>query len=328
MRVNEKFPKWMSSGGSSDQAYTGLISNLIYPYFDTPDKPVFQIPYSSEVFPSYTYGTPATWLTSLDVMFATRYGERHLVKWLSDMALHNNSAQSLTAEQKENTRTIAQMINLRYGDKWNHIAEVLAKEYDPLENYNRDETSSYQNSQVGDTKDTKSYGQKFNDSGTLTADARESERDIQGNYKDSDSTTVTEENGKEKMVLEKVSGFDSSDSSAGIEDAPGVPSTYQHIVEQPLDNDGYVVSHCGGIEREYGSSSKPYKEITKEKGSEAYKHEINTGDFGWTLSNVHGNIGVKDNMQMLQSEIDVRKANILYDIILRDIADFICLSIY
>ena len=219
------------------------------------------------------------------------------------------------------------MINLRYGDKWNHIAEVLAIDYDPLENYNRDESTSYQNSQVGDTKDTKSYGQKFNDSGTLTADARETEKDIVGSYKDSDNTSVTEENGKEKMVLEKVSGFDSSDSSAGIEDAPGVPSTYQHIIDQPIDSAGYKISHGGGIERVYGSDGTPYKETTKERGSEAYKHEINTGDFGWTLANMHGNIGVTSSQDMLSQELSVRK-NILYDIILRDIADFICLSIY
>ena len=221
------------------------------------------------------------------------------------------------------SKTLAQMINLRFADKWNHIAEALEIEYDPLENYNRNENTSYQNSQVGDTKDTKSYGQKFGSDGNLTADARETERDIEGSYKDIDDLSIKNDTGKVRTVLEKVSGFDSSTTG----DEPGEPSTFQKITDKPVDPTKAVESHTGGIKRTYGADSDPYKEKTKESGSEAFKHEINTGDFGWTLGNVSGNIGVTTSQQMLTQELEVRK-NILYDIILRDIADFICLSIY
>lgn len=319
MKVNDKFPHWIASGGITDAAFTGFISNLIYPYFNSGDAPAFMVPYSTSYFPLITYGQPADWLASLDVMFSMRYGQRKLIDYIADMKLHHDESEPLTNDEKHNTIIIAKMINLRFAEKWNKIAEALAIEYNPLENYDRSEDLQHQNSNTGTDTDTKTFGAQNQ--------PRKTEKGIEGGWDDTDSESKTFANSKQTETWNKVSGFNGGSSN------DGQPADYQKVTETfGSGATPYTESVSGSTGRRYskdnaGTGDKAYKETITESGVEILQHAINNGNFGWETNRIHGNIGVTTSQQMLESELEIRK-NILYDIILDDIADFICLSIY
>lgn len=309
MKVNEKFPNWLTSGGNAPADFTGFISNIVYPYYYAPDKPVFRYAYSDKVFPSVTVGTNAPWLSSLDVMFAMRFGERRLRNIVDALKFHNKSSETITSEEQRNTVIMAQMINERFADKWNHIAAALAIEYNPLENYNRVEDSNFQHSNTGADSDVKTF------------DNRKTEKGISGGYTDADTRGVTK-GGKTKTTRntdDNVFGFDTS-STGGV---PSDKQTMIETVEYAPDSSAYTETNSGNIQRTYNT----YKETETPSGTETLTHNINNGSFGWDKSNISGNIGVTTSQQMLESELEVRR-NILYDIVLNDIAEFLTISIY
>ena len=94
-------------------------------------------------------------------------------------------------------------------------------------------------------------------------------------------------------------------------------------VEYAPDSSAYTETNSGNIQRTYNT----YKETETPSGTETLTHNINNGSFGWDKSNISGNIGVTTSQQMLESELEVRR-NILYDIVLNDIAEFLTISIY
>lgn len=332
MRVNEKFPQWLTSGGLTSESFTGLVSNLVFPYFYAQDKPVFRYPYESSVFPSVTIGTAAQWLSSLDVMFATKFGERNLRKWVSDLDVHTDSTKTVTADNIKFTNVVAQMINERFGDKWNHVAEALAVDYEPLENYNRTEDNSFQHSNTGTDTDVHTYGKKSNDGTTESDSPRKDINKIQGGWDDttSDSKTTSGTYSKEVTNAESVAGFNGLASF----DEPAEPSAYSKQTETytypaPEESDDFTESSSGSVGRMYKgkTTGSDYTEEHEKQGSELSKHFINNGSFGWDKSNISGNIGVTTSQQMLEEELEVRK-NVLFDIILNDIAEILTISIY
>ena len=241
-------------------------------------------------------------------MFATRFGERQLRKWVSDLDVHTDSAKAVTSDNIRYTNIIAQMINERYGDKWNRIAEALAIEYEPLENYNRTEDGSFQHSNSGADSDVRTF------------DNRKTDKEIAGGYTDADTRGVTK-GGKVKTDRQ------TDDSAYGFNSSDDVPTDSQHVVETveyaPTQADAYKETNSGSIQRTYNT----YKETETPSGTETLTHNINNGSFGWDKMNVHGNIGVMSSQQMLEQELEVRK-NVLFDIILNDIADMLTISIY
>ena len=309
MKVNDKFPNWMTSGGTTPESYTGFISNVVYPYFYAQDRPVFRYSYSFLLFPSITVGTNAQWLSSLDVMFAMKYGERTLRRIVEPFKLHNNADEELTDEEKRNTVILAQMINERFGDKWNRIAEALADDYNPLENYNRIEESVITDDGGKDGNNTRSF------------DNYKNEKTTEGGWKDND-TRGTTKGGKvktERDTHNRINGFDG-------QSAEGVPSDNQHIVETidyAPNSDDYTEQNSGDLTRSYQN----YKETEKPTGKILDDYTETNGNERNINTNIHGNIGVMSSQNMLEQELAVRR-NILWDIVLADIAEFLTLSIY
>ena len=341
-RINDIFPKWFTTGGQTENDFTGVISNLIYPYYNSTDRPNFQIPYNTSYFPAITYGNKSEWLGSLDVMFSSRFGNKKVVSWLNGLTFHNDPTKPVTSEERNNTVTIAKMINLRFADKWNHIAEALAIEYNPLENYDRQEDSSFEHGENGNDYNTTRHGYKLSGTGTATDPITESQdkeidnKSIKGGWADVDTraTTTTGKYDKSTVNKDSVHGFNGTADF----DEPGSPSEYSESTETynytPSESGvtPYAETNSGAMTRDYhgitGDTKNPhYNEDYEKTGSEYTKEHTDHSTDGWDTSHIHGNIGVTTSQQMLQSELDVRR-NILYDIILEDIANFICLSIY
>ena len=342
MKVNEKFPNWMTSGGNTPDSFTGFISNVVYPYFYAQDKPTFRYSYSTNVFPSITVGTAAQWLSSLDVMFAMRFGERTLRKIVEPFKLHNDSTKSVTSENIAHTNILAQMINERFADKWNHIADALAIEYSPLENYDRTEESSFSHDEKGNDYNTTRHGYSLSGTGESNDPITEKKDDeidnkaIKGGWADNDTRTTTTTGQYSKLTTNKdsIHGFNGKADF----DKPGAPSEYSQSSEKfdysPTGSDvkPYAEANTGALTRDYhgianDKANPHYNEDYEKKGSEYTKEHTNHTNGGWDHSYIHGNIGVTSSQQMLTQELEVRR-NILYDIILNDIAEFLTISIY
>lgn len=342
MKVNEKFPNWLTSGGNAPADFTGFISNLVYPYYYAPDKPVFRYAYSDKVFPSVTVGTNAPWLSSLDVMFAMRFGERRLRNIVDALKFHNKSTETITSEEQRNTVIMAQMINERFADKWNHIADALGIAYNPLENYNRIEDSSFENNSDADNYDSTRFGYRLDEttSGdvtvtTETLDNRFDKKSIKGGWADNDTRSTETSGGYTKEVVDRdsVHGFN---GTSGF-DEPGSPSEYSKTTETVNYNDhstidAYKETQGGAITRDYHGKlndtvDPDYTENESRNGSEYTKHHIDGTNSGWNYSEISGNIGTVSSQDMLFQELEVRR-NILYDIVLNDIAEFLTISIY
>lgn len=339
MKVNEKFPNWMSSGGTAPESYTGFISNVVYPYFYAQDKPVFRYPYSTNVFPSVTVGTNAQWLSSLDVMFAMKYGERRLRKIVEPFILHNKSSETVTTENIAQTNILAQMINERFADKWNHIADALEIDYEPLENYNRLENSSFENGQKGDDYNTTKHGYSLSGDGSSTDPYVETvsneidKKTIKGGWTDADTraTATSGKYNKKTTTADSINGF----NSGGTFNTAGQPSGFSEVNEGYDYTTGgapYTETNSGNIARDYhgianDTDNPHYNEEYQKSGSEYTKNHIDHLNDGWNHSEISGNIGVTTSQQMLESELEVRK-NLLYDIILSDIAEFLTISVY
>lgn len=338
MKVNEKFPNWMTSGGQTPESFTGFISNVVFPYFYAQDKPTFRYTYSDKLFPPVTVGTNAPWLSSLDVMFAMKFGERKLRAIVEPFTLHNKSTESVTVENITNTNILAQMINERFADKWNHIADALGIVYNPLENYNRLENSSFENGQKGDDYNTTKHGYSLSGDGSTANPYVETEskeidkKSIKGGWDDADSRTV-KTSGKYKKTTDtadSINGF----NSAGTFNTPGTPSGFSKVTEEYDYTQGtpYKETNGGKIARDYhgianDTNNPHYNEEYQKSGSEYTKNHIDHLNDGWNHSEISGNIGVTTSQQMLESELEVRK-NLLYDIVLSDIAEFLTISVY
>ena len=271
-------------------------------------------------------------------MFATRFGQRHLLQWVADLDVHTDAAKTVTSDNIKFTNIIAQMINERYADKWNRMADALGIVYNPLENYNRTEDKSYGHYDHADNFDSTTFGAKLSNNGetiTETTDDLKNTDKIMGGWDDTtgDSKTTSGTFDKKIVTKDSVHGFN---GTAGFNEA-GSPSTYTEQTEThnyPAEGQSgtFTESSSGSVGRKYKGrdQSGNYSDYTEEHikdGSEYTKHHVNGNQSGWDKINAFGNIGVTTSQQMLESELEVRK-NVLYDIILTDIADMLTLTIY
>ena len=172
-------------------------------------------------------------------------------------------------------------------EKWLNALDI---EYNPLENYDRDEEWTDETDGEKNTLGRRDSGN------TRTFDNSDEEvRDISDETV-FDKTTTTEN---------KVSAYDSS--------------TYQNAAQDTVDEDGTITvngtgtntfNHTGTIDDKYGEgfSSKDTDETTvTHKGR------------------IHGNIGVTTSQQMLQAELDISTWNIYEHITDLFLSEFVIL---
>ena len=182
-------------------------------------------------------------------------------------------------------------------EKWINALNI---EYSPLENYDRFEDWSDEGSENGNTKRSGTTS----DTSNGTANNSRSEHDNE--HMSGDNKVVTE--GKTEN---EVSAFDSN--------------SYQP--ENQSTNEGQENTTSSNDRTASRNSSDDTSTYTTSNGSSTDNEDYTKGTTGKHIGRIHGNIGVTTSQQMLQSELDLARFNIVQQITDLFLSEFV-LMIY
>lgn len=165
--------------------------------------------------------------------------------------------------------------------------------YSPIENYNRIEERDV----IQGGKDTNTTSEQSENSISYgSIDTRED------NLSATAQSNATDRNTGTDIISKSVSGFNQPNT---MNDSDRETTTY-----------GKETSTTGSTTTSNTGTQKNTKSGTDSNNSESVKSsEMSYGGTEKTTSNIHGNIGVTTNQQMIESEIEMRKNNLLENII-------------
>lgn len=180
--------------------------------------------------------------------------------------------------------------------KWQKLADALELQYNPLENYRRNEL------EAGSVSRT-------NESNRNTSSSRNNETSSED-----ESTTNTSNilsTTEEANALNKVNGMNS-------------PTELTLTEHDQQDTSRQGASRSAGTE---GEKSKT-KAVGSEVAGATEKENKLEGEKNNRSSLVYGNIGVTTSQQMLESELAIRSNWNMYDIITNDFKNQFCILVY
>lgn len=180
--------------------------------------------------------------------------------------------------------------------KWAKIAETLALEYDPLENYRRNELETYAGEKTGGTIKNTSGSRR---STSESEDERTENRSDAVNSTNN-SESVNKVNGMNSPTSLSLTDHDKNETSAGAS------------------------SHSSGTTGNKGNSSFVGSEAT---GGTENENRSETDKNNRSLL-VFGNAGTLTNQAMLISELDIRDKWFIYDMIINDFKKQFCILVY
>ena len=165
--------------------------------------------------------------------------------------------------------------------------------YSPIENYNRIEESDI----VKGGKDTNTTREESTNSINYgSIDTRED------NLTATAQSNATDSNSGDDTISKSVSGFNQPNT---MNDSERETTVY-----------GKKTTTSGTTTTSNTGTQKNTKSGMDSNNSESVKNsEMSYGGTEKTTSNIHGNIGVTTNQQMIESEIEMRKSNLLENII-------------
>lgn len=259
----------------------------------------------NEVFTDYINNGIFTFLNSLDVPWK----DKNIYKQLNLQYYGNISGKketsplvdSLIVENNltDNSKTmLAMSIFSIYSNKWSRLYRILSLEYEPIENYNMNETekitSTNENTDTITTNTTNSNDVTETNTGTNTANDSES---TTGKNNITDSRTIAENN-----------NVTNNNSLYGFNSTSGVNSDSQNGTEtrNTTDNNIHNDDLKGTRTNEHSENINTSKVTAQKNDIKDVKDGTHTenGSQDRTLSR-HGNIGVTTSQQMINSEIEL-----------------------
>ena len=294
MRVNDYFPNWLTGGG--------IITALCAQEGNQ---------WASEVDPS-----------SLDLAYHGARSGKKITNPLLDTIGGDEPLDSAKISQ------IAKVIYNMYGDNWNHLWETLNYEYEPIENYDMEETST--DTRKPDLTDEETRTPQITESETRTPNLTEEVTTNPGvteerttvsspGVTETESETRTPNLSRTEETQNKLT--DTGDSIYGFNSQEAVPTDTSKTTES-----GTVKTTDGGTEKTERTLSKTGKDSATEtltrtgsdsetratKGSETTEKTTQGTDTKVTKQTGtdvtehtlrrHGNIGVTTSQQMIEAE--------------------------
>lgn len=258
-------------------------------------------------------------------------GQKNISPLLSGV-LGNDS--SLSSEQMS---TIGKLIFNICGKNWDYLWNALFSDYDPIENYNSEETETTSGSgntthggsdtmsRSGSDTHTLSGSDSTKDSGTDTF--TDSGDDVTTNTGDTTSTNTNTDGTSE--TVNTVSGFNSDEFS---NDNKSITTVNQTVTDKREDNLTSTLSHGKStaetkdmtVATTYGKSDSELIDISTTTN---YNNTENRSDSESRTLKRHGNIGVTTSQQMIESEIELRKKN-FFELVFNDIDHYMTISVY
>lgn len=219
--------------------------------------------------------------------------------------------------------------SLSHLNNWSHIADVLAKGYNPIENYNRSETWTDTDTRTENWTDTDNrteswtHGRTGTENSTVDVNRKDNlkEKTTGKTETKSDSTTdVYTEETNSAMAYNTDTWKDNTKTETDSD--TGVIANSTVDVETTVDNTGTqdTKTTTNGSTSENGNSTGTIGGTLGRTG--------NTGGSVTHTGNVSGNIGVTTSQQMVIQEIELRKQYALVDIVVRDFIEKFCILVY
>lgn len=281
----------------------------------------------NDVFTDYINNGIFTFLNSLDVPWK----EKNISQQLN-LQYHGNISgkketsplvDSLIVENNltDNSKTmLAMSIFSIYSNKWNKLYRILSLEYDPIENYNMNETekttSTNKNTDTITTNTTNSNDVTETNTGTNTSNDSEN---TTGKNTITDSRTIEENN-----------SVTNNNSLYGFNSASAVNADSQNGTEirNTTDSNTHNDDLKGTRTNEHSENINTSKVIAHKNDIKDVKDGTHTenGSQDRTLSR-HGNIGVTTSQQMLNSEIELWQWN-FFSGVFKDIDKILTIQTY
>lgn len=187
-------------------------------------------------------------------------------------------------------------------DIWNRLYATTQYEYNPIENYDRQESGSDSGTDTATHTGTDSRTESITDGGTEGVSSSVAKTG-------QDSVTGTDTKGHWKAA------FDSA--PAGTDDG---------LVKETRDqDDGTTTTTFGNTET--GSSTTTFGKTQSVTEGKTYGSQLATSKSGSHTLRAHGNIGVTTTQQMIEQQREIEKFN-LYDIIIDDFKMRFCILVY
>ena len=281
-------------------------------------KNVFESPLTSGIFATLQ-ALNVPWKNDyvsqdLDIAFASSYGQRNISPLVS---LLLDDTGKLTVD---NQNRLGSLLVSLYNKNWEKEYAVLAAEYDPIQNYSMIETHTGTDTHTDTPSNWKQTETQTptNWKSTETQTPNEWVKTDTQTPTDWKETTLGLKADNEAEAENKIYAFNSatavpvseSNSTTSSKSETSRTGTYETTSEQ-----------AGTYETETEQSGT-FKTETEHTGT--YEKEIEYD----TELHRSGNIGVTTSQQMIQSEIDLWKWNFFQDIVFKDLAKSLTLSVY
>lgn len=229
---------------------------------------------------------------------------------------------TLTDEEKSK---LGSVIFHMCGQNWQYEWDAMFTEYNPIENYNADETETINHggsdttSRTGTDTHTLSGTDTEHETGTNTITNSGSDTvtntGTTTNVNTNDNGTSTTDN--------KIYGFNSEDAS---NDTTSTTTVNQTITDERTDDLTATTNH--GLttdDTRNMSNSTTYGRSDAENVDIKEQTDYNNSE-NRTLKR-HGNIGVTTSQQMIESELELRQ-KFFFEIVFRDVDHYLTLSVY
>lgn len=214
-------------------------------------------------------------------------------------------------------------------NNWQRIGEVLAKTYNPIENYNRTETWTDTDSRTENWTDTDNRTESWTHGRTTTENTTVDANRTDNLKATTKGTTETDTDTTTNIEADEINSsiaYNTDDwklnTKTRTENETGVVGETTVEVDQTVENTGTqnTKTTTTGSIGENGNSTGTIGGTLGRTGS--------TGGSVSHTGNVAGNIGVVTSQQMVAEEIDLRVKNKLVDIVVRDFIEKFCILVY
>lgn len=268
-----------------------------------------------------------TLIKKLDMVYFPNHSGKKIVSPLVESLVDSTTGKVSDA----NITILANIINGLYYDSWGKLYSAFFAEYNPIENYDMEETTT-----PGVVTTNKHF---VNGSDTTSTDTNVTKTNTE--KKDVTEEVTTEQNvvntqkvNADSAVDSSIYGFDTTNPiKVGTQETKSDGDTNYTETSVVADADDNVVTTkttadpLNNIVTETTVADGDDNKVTLERSYDGDENYDETSHSGYDTLERHGNIGVTTSQQMIESELELRKKSIL-DIIFANVDSVLACPIW
>ena len=329
---------------TSDWLTNSGIFRTLTANYNVPWKQGYVSPYQSDLTIPYNISGE-----DLDLDYYANRSQNKIISPLVEAILGDDETLSANKLNK-----LASVIYSKYHENWDRLFYAFSLEYNPLQNYNGDERETTQNYLSGSESNSLTKSETVNNTGTQTnaQTGTDTTTVTLGNTETithGKTTTDTTQHGKTNNINEygerkrenKVYGFnsstavDESETSDTVGDNDSTKGYHTNNTEGGTTTDtigetgttttGYSGTITTGLQ--HGLTDTRTDNLAQSlSGTESGSSTKSENGTETRTNHREGNLGITTSQQMLTSEIDMRLAYNLFDVVYSDVDKVLVLN--